>query len=175
MPQPLTRRSLARLLGAAAGASLLEASGHAAAGAAPPPGPIRLNANENPYGPCAAALAALAGAGGAASRYPGARRSEARDAIARSHGITSNRVVLGCGSSDILRMADVAFLGPGKRLVAAEPTFEAVYGYATVTRAEAIRVPLTSEYRHDLRAMAAACDTSAGLVYVCNPNNPTGT
>jgi histidinol-phosphate aminotransferase len=72
-------------------------------------------------------------------------------------------------------MADAAFLGPGKRVVVAEPTFEAVLGYARVTQAEPVKVPLTADHRHDLAAMAKACDAHTGLVYVCNPNNPTGT
>jgi histidinol-phosphate aminotransferase len=72
-------------------------------------------------------------------------------------------------------MADMAFLSPGKSVVAAEPTFEAVLAFASVTRADPIKVPLTSDYRHDLARMAAACNGSTGLVYVCNPNNPTGT
>ena len=180
MAELLTRRSLARLLGAAAGASLLEAprigalpSPAKAAGAAS--GPIRLSANENPYGPCAPALEALAHSGGAAARYPGAAESETKETIARFHGVPPDQIVLGCGSSDVLRMADAAFLASGRRLVAAEPTFEAVLMYAKVTRTEPVRVPLTSDFRHDLPAMAAACDGSTGLVYVCNPNNPTGT
>jgi histidinol-phosphate aminotransferase len=72
-------------------------------------------------------------------------------------------------------MADSAFLAPGQKIVAAEPTFEAVLNYAKVTRAEAVKVPQTADFRHDLPAMAAACDANTGLVYVCNPNNPTGT
>ena len=180
MAEPLTRRSLARLLGAAAGASLVEsprmrsltapakASGVAA-------GPIRLSANENPYGPCAPALEALTHSGNGASRYPGAALSETREAIARLHGVAPERIVLGCGSSDVLRMADAAFLASGRKLVAAEPTFEAVLMYAKVTRTEPVRVPLTADFRHDLPAMAAACEATTGLVYVCNPNNPTGT
>ncbi|HYV85979.1 MAG TPA: aminotransferase class I/II-fold pyridoxal phosphate-dependent enzyme, partial [Patescibacteria group bacterium] len=96
-------------------------------------------------------------------------------AIAKLHGVQPENVLLGCGSGEILRMADMAFLAPGRTLIAAEPTFEAVLAYATVTRAEATKVPLTADFRHDLRAMAAACDPRTGLVYVCNPNNPTGT
>jgi histidinol-phosphate aminotransferase len=72
-------------------------------------------------------------------------------------------------------MADAAFLGPDRTVVAAEPTFEAVFDYAQVTGAQAVKVPLSAGHRHDLDRMAAACDASTGLVYVCNPNNPTGT
>ncbi|MGE5412676.1 MAG: pyridoxal phosphate-dependent aminotransferase, partial [Syntrophomonadaceae bacterium] len=178
MSEPLTRRSLARLLGAAAGASLLEGPGIAVAApgtSSPAPGPIRLSANENPYGPCAPALAALRDCGGAAARYPGAARAELREQLARLHGVAADQIALGCGSSDVLRMADAAFLGADRRIVAAEPTFEAVLGYAKVTRSEPVNVPLTADFRHDLPAMAAACGASTGLVYVCNPNNPTGT
>jgi len=180
MAELLTRRSLARLAGAAAAASLLDAPRMGgitdpASSAAPSSGPIRLSANENPYGPCAPALEALAHSGGSAARYPGAALSQTRETIARLHGVVPEQIVLGCGSSDVLRMADAAFLPTGRRLVAAEPTFEAVLMYAKVTRMEPVRVPLTADFRHDLPAMAAACDGSTGLVYVCNPNNPTGT
>jgi histidinol-phosphate aminotransferase len=179
MPDPISRRSLARLLGAAAGASLLEHRPGVAFASAPAPisdaGPIRLSANENPYGACKPALVALGGCGSVASRYPGAIQEEMVQAIAAHLGVGPDQVVLGCGSSDILRMADSAFLAPGQKIVAAEPTFEAVLNYAKVTRAEAVKVPQTADFRHDLPAMAAACDANTGLVYVCNPNNPTGT
>jgi histidinol-phosphate aminotransferase len=179
MTDPISRRSLARLLGVAAGATLLEhRPGIAQANAPannPGSGPIRLSANENPYGPCKPALAALAGCGGVASRYPGKIQEEMVQTVAKLHGVSPDQVVLGCGSSDVLRMADSAFLAPGQKIVAAEPTFEAVLNYAKVTRAEAVKVPQTADFRHDLPAMAAACDANTGLVYVCNPNNPTGT
>jgi histidinol-phosphate aminotransferase len=98
-----------------------------------------------------------------------------RAAIAKHHGVAAEQVVLGCGSSEILQMADLAFTGPGRRAVAAEPTFEAVLRYAKVLRAEPVTVPLSPDFRHDLGKMAAACQAGAGLAYVCNPNNPTGT
>ena len=72
-------------------------------------------------------------------------------------------------------MADDAFTGPGRKAIAAEPTFEAVLDFARVLSAEPVKVPLTADFRHDLPEMAAACDEKTGLVYVCNPNNPTGT
>ena len=110
-----------------------------------------------------------------ASRYPDTAEQATIEAIARRHGVDPDRVVLGCGSSEILRLCDAAFLGPGRTVVAAQPTFEAVLHYAKVTKAEPVTVPLTADFRHDLPAMARACDPRAGLVYVCNPNNPTGT
>jgi histidinol-phosphate aminotransferase len=109
-----------------------------------------------------------------ASRYPYGAMREVRGDIASAHGVSPDQIVLGCGSSEVLRLADAAFLGPGRTLVVAEPTFEAVLDYAGVTRAESVKVPLTSDFRHDLPKMAAACDARTGLVYVCNPNNPTG-
>jgi len=177
--QTMSRRRFAGTLGASLGATLLEPRlGRARAEASLPPGAppdaIQLNSNENPYGPSPLALEALRSLSGA-SRYPDGREDEVRDAIAKLHGVGSNQVVLGCGSSEILRMAAAAFLGPGRTLVVAEPTFEAVLTYAGVTRAETVKVPVTSAFRHDLGAMSAACDARTGLVYVCNPNNPTGT
>jgi len=72
-------------------------------------------------------------------------------------------------------MADSAYLGPGRKVIAAEPTFEAVLAYAAVMHAEPVKVAQTADFRHDLAKMASACDERTGLVYVCNPNNPTGT
>jgi histidinol-phosphate aminotransferase len=177
-----TRRGFAAALGGAFGASLLPSRAAAlqffaatAGDAGGPGGPVRLSANENPYGPCPAALEAMARSAGIASRYPFQHEQEVREAIAKSHAVGPDRVVLGCGSSDVLRMADSAFLASGKRVVAAEPTFEAVLLYARATKAEPVKVPLTPDFRHDLPKMAAACDERVGVVYVCNPNNPTGT
>ena len=83
--------------------------------------------------------------------------------------------MVGFGSTEVLRAADMAFLGGDKNVVAAAPTFEAVLDYARVMRAPAVRVPLTLDARHDLPVMAAQCTSKTGVVYVCNPNNPTGT
>ena len=180
MPMPLTRRSFAGAIGAAAGAALLET--HAARAAVlaavhrgAPDDAIVLSFNENPYGPSASALEAARRAANIGNRYPDAADDEIRAVIARHHGVAPDRVTLGCGSSEILQMADTAFTGKGKKAVAAEPTFEAVLDFARVLSTEPVKVPLTADFRHDLPKMAAACDASTGLVYVCNPNNPTGT
>ena len=138
-------------------------------------GAIHLNFNESPYGPSPKAREAFANCAQTAARYPNHAANEVQDALAQLHGVQRENIVLGCGSTEILRVADAAFLGPGKIIVAADPTFEAVLEYAKITKAEAIKVPLTADYRHDLPRMAAACTSKTGLVYVCNPNNPTGT
>jgi histidinol-phosphate aminotransferase len=179
MPIAITRRTLAGVLGAAAGAAVFDTRlGRGLALAAKrgmPDDTIILSSNENPYGPSEKALEAAGRLGGVANRYPDALEDEARAAIAKHHGVTADRIALGCGSSEILQMADLAFTSPQRPAVVAEPTFEAVLIYARAIQAPGIKVPLTADFRHDLPKMAAACDAKTGLVYVCNPNNPTGT
>ncbi|MDQ6891152.1 MAG: histidinol-phosphate transaminase [Acidobacteriota bacterium] len=175
----MSRRQFAEAIGVTVGTTVLTRFGQSTAEASLSRGQasdyVQLNSNENPYGLSPRALEALGGSGRMASRYPDAVEDATREAIARSHGVSMDQIVLGAGSSDVLRMADSAWLPEGRRVVAAEPTFEAVLLYARVTKAEAVKVPLTLDHRHDLPKMAAACDARAGLVYVCNPNNPTGT
>ena len=180
----LTRRQFTSTFGAGLGAAIVDGSfGARRAEAAHPSrqtaetpgGAILLNSNENPYGPAPSALDAMTKAESVAARYPDAAEERLIGVIAKMHDVEPDRVVLGCGSGEVLQMADMAFLGPGKKVVVAEPTFEAVLGYARVTKAEPVKVPLTADHRHDLPRMAAACDAGTGLVYVCNPNNPTGT
>jgi histidinol-phosphate aminotransferase len=174
-PTFVSRRRFAGTFGAVLGAAVVRPSRAATATEAPAPGAIDLSSNENPYGPSPAALEAMTRSQAVACRYPDAAEQATVEAIARHHGTSPDRVVLGCGSSEVLRLCDAAFLGPGRTVVAAQPTFEAVLHYAKVTKAEPVTVPLTADFRHDLPAMARACDARTGLVYVCNPNNPTGT
>ena len=176
----MTRRGFGAALGAAAGVvvfrgALAPHAAEASIAAGEPAGAIQLNSNENPYGPSVAARAAMTRSQEVAGRYPDAREDEVRMALAKLHGVVPEQVLLGCGSGDILRMAAGAFLAPGLKLVAAEPTYEAVLIYNRVTGADPVKVPLDASFRHDLPRMAAACQGAAGLVYVCNPNNPTGT
>jgi histidinol-phosphate aminotransferase len=176
----ITRRGFGAVLGAAAGAVLFDtrltpAAAEARVATGLPRDVFQLNSNENPYGPSPAAREAMTRSQEVAGRYPDYQEDEVRSALARLHGVAPEQVLLGCGSGDILRMADGAFLAPDRKVVVAEPTFEAVLAYNRVTRAQAVKVPLDAAFRHDLPRMAAACDAATGLVYVCNPNNPTGT
>ncbi len=140
-----------------------------------PAGAIRLNFNENPYGPSPKAAAALDSCAAITSRYPDDSLLDLTDAIAKKYSLTRNNIALACGSTEILRVADVTFLDSGKQVVAADPTFEAVLEYARAMHANAVKIPLTSGHRQDLPAMAAACTSKTGVLYICNPNNPTGT
>jgi len=140
-----------------------------------PPGAIRLNFNENPYGPSPKARAALADCGPISNRYPDQSYRDVITALAQKFNVQPENVVLGCGSTEILRAADDAFLDPTRNVIAAAPTFEAVLDYARVLHSNAVQIPLTPDHRHDLPKMAAACTSKTGAAYVCNPNNPTGT
>lgn len=176
----LSRRQFARLIGTGVGAAMLapKLTPSVAEARLPPGVPedvIQLNSNENPYGPSAKALEAMTKSQRWASRYPGHLEQRVLETLAQQHGVEPACVLLGCGSGEILRIADMAFLAPGKNLVVAEPTFEAVLSYAKIPQAESVKVPLTEDFRHDLPRMAAACNVQTGLVYICNPNNPTGT
>jgi len=184
----ISRRNLLRRIGAAAAGtaaipSLAEASLSAGfgepwpiSGTSPSGGPIRLDRNENAYGPSSNAIAAMQEAARTvACRYPEVESEALRNTIARFHGVPSEQVVLGCGSGEILRMAADAFLGFRKKLIVAQPTFELMADCGQRAGAEVVTIPLTHDYSHDLSAMLARSDPATGLVYICNPNNPTGT
>ena len=140
----------------------------------PPGGRIRLDSNENPRGAGAGALAAVRRALGEASRYPLAQPDELRAAIAAAHGVGEDHVLLACGSTEVLRVAVDAFTSPARALVTAAPTFEEPARRATVIGTPVRAVPVGADLRLDLAAMADAA-RGAGLVFVNNPNNPTGT
>jgi histidinol-phosphate aminotransferase len=185
----LSRRSFVTALGltgaGVAAAPLVGARGHEALAAAlrrGDPAPpelvlagrvVRLSSNENPRGPCAVAMEAIRGAIGDGSRYPVAPHDELRKAVAESLGVGEDHILLGCGSGEILRLAVDAFTGPTRPLVTAAPTFEAPADRAAVLGTPVRAVRVRDDLRLDLAAMAAQAP-GAGLVFVCNPNNPTG-
>ena len=182
---PISRREALRQLaaGAATLPSLTEVSLGAVRGGARPAenasnvaGPIRLSRNENAYGPSARIKAAIEEAAvNTSNRYPDTETEALRLKIADFHHVAPEQVVLGCGSREIMRAGVDAFTGVGKKLVLAKPTFDLIARFAQNAGAEVSAVPLTKDYSHDLDAMFARIDAEAGLVYICNPNNPTGT
>jgi histidinol-phosphate aminotransferase len=136
-------------------------------------GLIRLNRNENAYGPSTKVADAVKSSSGSANRYPRDEYDSLIERIASTHNVKAERILLGCGSTEILRVAAFAFLGTGKQLVQASPTFEAMERYARAAGSGVTSVPLTRAFSHDLGGMLAHAAPSATLVYVCNPNNPT--
>jgi histidinol-phosphate aminotransferase len=136
--------------------------------------PIRLISNRNPYGPSDRVMAAMLSAVKAAKADPEQESEFARVQIAEHHHVTREEVVLAGGSAEILRMAVNAFLAPATTLITAAPTFDVMSRHARKMNREVVSVPLSPDHSHDLDAMLARCDSVTRLVYICNPNNPTG-
>lgn len=105
-------------------------------------------------------------------RYPDEYADMLAEELAGLHNVPVDHVLLGDGSGEILKLCASAFTSRDKKLVIANPTFEAIARHAGVASAEAVKIELTSDYSHDLKKMLAAA-SGAGLVYICNPNNPT--
>ncbi len=137
--------------------------------------PVLLYRNENPYGPSENVLAVMRESTAAGNRYPRTEYDTLLDKLAVLHQVKREQIVLGCGSGEILCMAAMAFLKPGKKLVEAAPTFPALGKLAQTAGIEVADVPLNARYEHDLPAMFDRVSPSTGLVYIVNPNNPTGT
>jgi histidinol-phosphate aminotransferase len=135
---------------------------------------VKLASNENPVGPSPRAMAVMRTAIREAHLYPESGYPRLKEAIASRTGLDWRNVVLGNGSNEVLVLAASAFLRPGDEAVMADPTF-VVYEHAVIAAgARAIKVPLKN-YRHDLGRMSRAVTRRTRIVFVCNPNNPTGT
>jgi len=139
-----------------------------------PPDVVKIDANENPLGPCPEAQEAMHKVIAQGGRYLFGETDRFRETMAEMEGLTTNYVTPYAGSSAPLHQSVIAFTGPDRPFVTADPGYEAGERAAQFIGAPVIRVPLTKTYAHDVKAMAAASPT-AGLLYVCNPNNPTGT
>jgi histidinol-phosphate aminotransferase len=138
---------------------------------------LKLSSNENPLGIPEASQEAIRLGMAEANRYPGASRRAVTDALAAKHGVPTRGIALGNGSTEILQMGVQARLHPELRLVAPSPTFEDVFEYSEPHPWIDLRqVPLLEDFSHDLTRMEEECAGAQGpvLVYVCNPNNPTG-
>ena len=175
----LSRRGFLGTIGAGAAAVAVTRLPLAEFGWAEPPrvktpgGPILLNSNENPYGTFSSVHQALTEAQAICNRYPWHEGENLAALLAARYKVKPEQIVLANGSVDILRMAADACCGPSKPLVQASPTFEALMFYAERRQAPVVKLPLRSDYAHDLDAMLKPA-RDAGLVYICNPNNPTG-
>ena len=135
----------------------------------------RLFANENPFGPSDAAKKAIAEAINEGYRYPIMSVMELEKKIADAEGLTEKQIMASSGSSPLLRATAVYFNKPGSNLVTAAPTYEDIPEHCAGLNMKVNFVPLNSKYEYDLDAMEKAVDANTTLVYICNPNNPTGT
>jgi histidinol-phosphate aminotransferase len=135
---------------------------------------VKLASNENPRGPSPQVLAAIAAAAGDVTRYPDGNGFALKGALARRFGLSADAIVLGNGSNDVLELVSHAFLRPGDEAVYAQHAF-AVYPLATQARGASGIEVAARDFGHDLVAMRAAITAKTRVVFVANPNNPTGT
>ncbi|MEX1073522.1 MAG: histidinol-phosphate transaminase [Burkholderiales bacterium] len=135
---------------------------------------VKLASNENPRGIGPRTRAAIEGALGDISRYPDGNGHALKTALAARYGVDMSQIVLGNGSNDVLELVALAFLGPGRAAVYSQHAF-AVYPLATQARGARGIVAPAKDFGHDLEAMARAVDDETCVLWVANPNNPTGT
>jgi histidinol-phosphate aminotransferase len=167
----LSRRSF--LETAVAGAFGLAVAPCTLAGVGPAPGVIHLNSNENPYGPSSAALKAAFQASEMGAYYAGSINRELQTLIATENGLDLKNMLLSSGSNEAL---SAAVLGWGKtgKIVAPSLTYDLHMRYARRIGTEIVRVALKPDMSIDLPAIEQAIDDTVSMVYICNPNNPTG-
>jgi len=137
-------------------------------------GSIKLASNENPRGPSPKALAVLNAAAKTLHRYPDGGGHYLRQGLAERWKVTPDQIVLGNGSDEIITLLTRAFLQTGDEAVMADPSFIVYKIDVTAAHAKAVLVPLKA-YRHDVGAMVKVVTDRTRLLFVCNPNNPTGT
>ena len=138
-----------------------------------PPDAVLINANENPLGPCPEAREAVANMIQYGGRYRYSEADKVVRLLEQQEGLKEGYVRPFPGSSGPLHQAVLAFTSPSKPFVVGDPGYEAGARAARFIGAKVVNVPLTKTFAHDVKAMAAVQD--AGLIYICNPNNPTGT
>lgn len=140
------------------------------------PGSIKLASNEVALPPTPAVLAAIAEAAAEGNRYPDLAATTLTRRLARALDVSPERIAVGCGSVSLCQqLVSITCLEPTDEVIFAWRSFEAYPIVTQIGGATAVAVPLTSDFRHDLDAMAAAVTPATRLVFVCSPNNPTGT
>ncbi|WP_226961874.1 MULTISPECIES: histidinol-phosphate transaminase [Streptomyces] len=135
---------------------------------------FKLSSNENPYPPLPGVLETAVAAAGALNRYPDLASSALTAELAERLAVPADHLALGTGSVGVAQQLVQATAGPGDEVVYAWRSFEAYPIVVQISGARSVRVPLTADEEHDLPAMADAITDRTRLVFVCNPNNPTG-
>jgi len=133
-----------------------------------------IDSNENPLGPCQSARDAMLPMLPLGGRYSDNLTDDLLNAIAEKEGLSPDYIALTAGSTPPLSLSVLAFTSPQKSYVTADPGFELGMMVSDHSGARVVKVPLTKNHAHDVKAMLAAAP-DAGIFYICNPNNPTGT
>lgn len=136
---------------------------------------VKLASNEGPWGPMPAAARAIEDTVGGLNRYPDGATVLLKQALARRHDVEPERIVVGHGADAIINNLSLAMLEPGDEVMFGWPSFPSYLLDASMMGAVPVMVPLDSGFRYDLDAMLERVTERTRLVYVCNPNNPTGT
>ncbi len=142
---------------------------------APPELKARLFANENPFGPSPKAKQAITEAMASSYQYPFMFSRDLSQKIATYEGLNEQQLMLGAGSSPLLLAAAICFSKEGGNIVTGDPTYEDLPSRTQPFKEQWIKVPLTADHKLDLDAMEKSINANTGLVYICNPNNPTAT
>ena len=136
---------------------------------------VRLLANENPYGPSPKAIQAIAESASKGNRYVYSSSRKMEEMIAELEGVTPEHILLGPGSTDLLEKTAIVSCMNGGNVISADPAYMSLVNTSKAVGASWKNIPLMADYAHDLDAMANAVDGESKLIYICNPNNPTGT
>lgn len=153
----------------------VRAAAASATHAADAAGFIKLDQNENPHGLSPKAEQAILAAVRSANRYPGRELAGLRDEIARREQVPAECVVLGAGCTEVFSLACLLWGAEGKPVLAAEPTYSGFVGYVQRLGGQLLQAPVGENWQVDLDALERCAGSGPSLVYVCNPNNPTGT
>ena len=178
----LNRRQWLKAAGATLAATALAPRRPLQAATLPPapapaanPGLVQLAWNENPFGPAPSAQQAMIAAVGRSCRYSHGQEQTLLELIATREGCAVSQIVLGNGSGEILDAAGFHFGYEKGEIIAANPSYMQLVNAAEKAGGRAVRIPLNARFEHDLPAMAAAVGAKTSLIYLVNPNNPTGT
>lgn len=138
-------------------------------------GPVKLSSNENPYGPSKRVREVIRDTFDDACRYPFGALASLVAMIADKEGVTKDYIVVTGGSTEGLKAVGLTYGLNGGELIAADPTFQSMLRYAETFGAHVHRVPVNDKMEHDLEAMSRRVNNKTSLIFICNPNNPTGT
>ena len=136
---------------------------------------VKLASNENPLGPSPLAIEAIKAAANSVNIYPDASAWKLKQQLATKFGVSLDQVMIGAGSDEIIGVLGSIFLEEGSELLMGDPSFMRYDSAAHLNNAKLVKVPLNSEWRYDLTAIRASVSGDTRLVFIANPNNPTGT